>query len=254
MKTLVIDIGGTNVKVWKTDQADKLRFPSGPELTPEQMVSGVRKVLGDWKYDRVSIGYPGKVLNGMPVEEPFNLGSGWVGFDYEHAFDRPTRIMNDAAMQALGVYDGGRMLQLGLGTSVGTVLVVDWHLIPLSLGHLPIDERGTLEAQLNRRALEKRGFKRWHRAVARATKILREAFLADYVVLGGGNVKKLQRLPEGCRRGGNEYAFFGGLRMWEHGETSTACPIPAPRAAAEPPSTDSIGDDSAPSVPMRVES
>jgi predicted NBD/HSP70 family sugar kinase len=252
MKTLVIDIGGTNVKVWKTDQADKLRFPSGPELTPEQMVSGVRKVLGDWKYDRVSIGYPGKVLNGMPVEEPFNLGSGWVGFDYEHAFDRPTRIMNDAAMQALGVYDGGRMLQLGLGTSVGTVLVVDWHLIPLSLGHMMLDKHGTLEAQLNRRALEKRGFKQWKSAVARAATVLKDAFLADYVVLGGGNVKRLKRLPEGCRRGGNEYAFFGGLRMWEHGETSTACPIPAPRPAIEPSSTDSIGDDSAPSVPMRV--
>ncbi len=216
------------------------------------MVAGVYKVLGDWKYDRVSIGIPGKVLNGLPAEEPFNLGDGWVGFDYEHAFDRPTRIMNDSAMQALGVYDGGRMLYLGLGTGIGTVLIVDWHIIPLSLGHLPLDKRGTLAEQLSRRALEKFGLKQFQNAVARASQILKEAFLADYVVLGGGNVKKLKQLPEGCRRGGNEYAFFGGLRMWEQGETATACPIPAGRSNGESQQTASAEVEPPPSVPMRV--
>jgi hypothetical protein len=251
MKTLVIDIGGTNVKVWKTDQADKLKFESGPELTAEEMVAGVRKVLGDWQYDRVSIGYPGKVLNGLPVEEPFNLGAGWVGFDYEHAFERPTRVMNDSAMQALGVYDGGRMLYLGLGTGVGTVLVVDWHIVPLSLGHLLLDKRGTLDEQLNRRAVDKFGLGPWKRAVARAAKTFKEAFLVDYIALGGGNVKKLKELPEGCRRAGNPYAFFGGLRMWEHGEASTACPVEA-RPAGEQPTTEANDGEPSPSVPMRV--
>jgi polyphosphate glucokinase len=252
MKTLVIDIGGTNVKVWRTDQADRLKFASSNDLTPEQMVAGVYKVLGDWKYDRVSIGIPCKILNGLPAEEPFNLGNGWVGFDYEHAFDRPTRIMNDSAMQALGVYDGGRMLYLGLGTGIGTVLIVDWHIIPLSLGHLPLDKRGTLAEQLSRRALEKSGLKQFQDAVSRSTKTLKAAFLADYVVLGGGNVKKLKQLPEGCRRGGNEYAFFGGLRMWEQGETATACPVPAGSSNGETQQTDSAEVEPPQSVPMRV--
>jgi polyphosphate glucokinase len=252
MKTLVIDIGGTNVKVWRTDQADKHKFSSGPDFTPDQMVAGVRKVLGDWQYDRVSIGYPGKVLNGLPVEDPFNLGSGWVGFDYEHALERPTRVMNDSAMQALGVYDGGRMLYLGLGTGVGTVLVVEWHIIPLSLGHLLLDKRGTLDDQLNRRAVDKLGLRRWKRAVALAVQTYKEAFLADYVALGGGNVKKLNELPEGCRRAGNQYAFFGGLRMWEQGEVSTACTVPGTRPVGEPASPTSGDGEPPPSVPMRV--
>jgi predicted NBD/HSP70 family sugar kinase len=218
MNILVIDIGGSKVKIWRTGETEPLKFASGSKLGPAAMVERTREIVGQWPYERVSLGYPGQVLHGQVIEEPLNLGDGWVGFDFERVLGRPVRIINDAAMQALGSYEGGRMLYLGLGTGVGTVLIVDGHIIPLHLGHLLLDKRGTLDNYLSRRGLERLGTNPWRRAVAKATNILKSAFLADYVVLGGGNVKKLRKLPEGCRRGGNEMALIGGIRVWERDE------------------------------------
>lgn len=215
MNLLVLDIGGNNVKIWRTGFADKLKVPSGRDFTPQMMVKRVKEAIGDWEYHRVSIGYPGHVINGRPVKEPYNLGDGWVDFDYETAFGRPLRIMNDSAMQALGSYEGGRMLYLGLGTGFGTALVIDGHLVPLELGHLLLTPEYTFEASIGRIGLEELGEKRWQKMVSLAVEALQPAFLADYVVLGGGNVKKIEELPEGCRRGGNERAFLGGVRMWD---------------------------------------
>jgi polyphosphate glucokinase len=218
MNILVIDIGGTNVKIWKTDEFDKVKFPSGKQLTPQQLVDDIRRITGEeetWKFDRVSIGYPGDVLNGHPSAEPWNLGNGWVDFDFAQAFGCPVRIMNDACMQALGSYEGGRMLYIGLGTSMGTALVVDGKTIPLALGHLRFRRGNSFEHALCRAALKKNGVEEWGRAVVEAVATLRPAFLAEYVVIGGGNAKKLEQLPPNCRRGGNHNAYFGGLRMWD---------------------------------------
>jgi predicted NBD/HSP70 family sugar kinase len=212
---LVIDIGGTNVKVWKTGEADKEKISSGKELTPSELVKEVKKVTADWEFERVSIGYPGEVRNGHPGAEPFNLGDGWVDFDYADAFGCPVRIMNDACMQALGSYEGGRMLYLGLGTSIGCAYIIDGTIVPLALGHLLLHDDKSIEECVNRKALEKDGAERWQKRVAESAEALKAAFFADYVVLGGGNVKELEELPPGCRRGGNHNAYFGGLRMWE---------------------------------------
>lgn len=214
MHILVVDIGGTNIKFWRTGETDKRKFPSGKEMTPEMLIAHVKENLDDWVYDRVSIGYPGQVMNGHPLDEPYNLANGWVGFDYAHAFGCPVRIMNDAAMQALGSYEGGRMLYLGLGTGMGTTFIIDGKIVPLALGHLKFCEE-TFNHYLSRKGLELHGSKRWRSAVAEAAVSLKEAFIADYVVLGGGNSKKLEELPEGCRRGSNTNAYFGGLKMWE---------------------------------------
>jgi predicted NBD/HSP70 family sugar kinase len=185
-----------------------------------------------WTFDRVSIGYPGDVQLGRPAADPWNLGPGWVDFDFAAAFGCPVRIMNDACMQALGSYLGGRMLYLGLGTSMGTTFIADGAVVPLALGHLKFCRGESFEHWLSRRGLELHGTKRWRRAVVQAAETLRAAFLADYVVLGGGNAKKIEELPEGCRRGGNHNAYFGGLRMWE----DAAAPLPAMEApAAEAP-------------------
>lgn len=215
MNTLVLDIGGTNVKVWRTGTDEKAKIPSGPDFTPTELAKRLKDVLGEWKCDRVSLGYPGDVRYGRPVAEPFNLGKGWVGFDYSQLVGCPLRIMNDACMQALGSYDGGRMLFLGLGTSVGTALIYDGTIVPLALGHLLVEEGFMLENNLNREALEARGEKAWSRDVATAASVLRGAFKVDYVVLGGGNAKRVAELPEGCVRGENRRAFYGGLRMWD---------------------------------------
>jgi predicted NBD/HSP70 family sugar kinase len=215
MNILVIDIGGTNVKVWKTGEADKEKIPSGKELTPSELVKEVKKVAADWEFERVSIGYPGEVRNGHPGAEPFNLGDGWVDFDYADAFGCPVRIMNDACMQALGSYEGGRMLYLGLGTSIGSAFIIDGTIVPLAVGHLKLHNDKSFEDCVNRQALENDGVERWRKRVAEAAEALKWAFFADYVVLGGGNVKELEELPPGCRRGGNHNAYFGGLRMWE---------------------------------------
>lgn len=215
MNILVIDIGGTNVKIWKTEEAEKQKFASGKDLTPGALMKGVKEVTEDWKIDRVSIGFPGQLHNGKPIAEPYNLGDGWVDFDFERNFDAPVRIMNDAAMQALGSYEGGKMLYMGLGTSIGTCFITNGVIVPLALGHLKLWEGETFEHFLCRAGIKRYGKKRWRQAVAEVAAILKEAFFADYVVLGGGNVDEIKELPEGCRRGGNHNAYFGGLRMWE---------------------------------------
>jgi polyphosphate glucokinase len=215
MNILVIDIGGTHVKVWKTEEAEKTKFPSGKKLTPQALIEGVKEVTADWAVERVSIGYPGEVRNGRPVADPYNLGPGWVDVDFGHELNCPVRIMNDACMQALGSYEGGKMLYLGLGTGLGTALIIEGLIVPLALGHLKLWDGETFDHYLSRAGLNLHGKKRWRAAVAEAATTLQAAFFADYVVLGGGNADEIKELPEGCRRGGNHNAYFGGLRMWE---------------------------------------
>jgi predicted NBD/HSP70 family sugar kinase len=215
MNTLVIDIGGSNVKLWRTGESEKIKFESGRDMTAERLVAWVEKHLKDWKYDRVSIGYPGNVLHGHPVDEPYNLATGWLGFDYAKAFGAPVKIMNDACMQALGSYEGGRMLYIGLGTSMGSVYMIDGKIIPLALGHLLLYKDETFEQYLGRKGYEKLGIKKWQHAVTDAAAALKAAFLVDYIMLGGGQAKKVDRLPDGCRRGSNDMAYVGGVRMWE---------------------------------------
>jgi polyphosphate glucokinase len=215
MNVLVVDIGGTHVKILVTGQSEPRKFDSGPTLTPQKMVSGVKRLAADWKYDAISIGFPGPVLHGKPVAEPHNLGSGWVGFDFNAAFGRPVKVVNDAAMQALGSYRGGKMLFLGLGTGLGTTLIVDGIVEPMELSHLPF-KKATYEDYVGLRGLEKHGLHKWRRHVADVVKLLVAALEPDDVVLGGGNVKQLKELPPGCRAGDNANAFIGGFRLWEN--------------------------------------
>ncbi len=211
---LVIDIGGTHVKVLATGQKTMRQFDSGPSLTPKKMVSQVRKLVSDWKYGAISIGYPGPVLLNRPVSEPWNLGKGWKGFNFEAAFKRPVKVINDAAMQALGSYKRGKMLFLGLGTGLGSAAIVDGIVEPLELGHLPY-KKATFEDYLGIRGLKKYGQKKWRRFVADAVERLIAALEPDGVVVGGGNVNRLKKLPPGCRAGSNANAFRGGFRLWE---------------------------------------
>jgi polyphosphate glucokinase len=189
MNVLVIDVGGTKVKILATGRDTPRKFPSGPDLTAAQMVAGVVQAAAGWEYEVVSVGYPGPVLRGRPVSDPVNLGPGWVGFDFEAAFGRPVKLVNDAAMQALGSYDGGRMLFLGLGTGLGTALIVDGEIEPMELGHLPY-RKATFEDYVGIRGLNRLGKKKWRRAVADVVARLTAAVEPDYVVLGGGNVNK----------------------------------------------------------------
>jgi polyphosphate glucokinase len=214
LKVLVIDVGGTNVKVLMSGQKEARKFASGPRLTARKMVAGVKALTKDWKYDVVSIGYPGVVRNGRIAAEPVNLGRGWVGLSFRTAFRRPVRVVNDAVMQALGSYRGRTMLFLGLGTGLGTALVANGHVVPMELGHFPYSKK-TIEDYLGTRGLELLGRSRWRKLVGEVTKEFVAAFLVDDVVLGGGNVKKLDRLPKGCRPGANANAFLGGFRLWE---------------------------------------
>ena len=211
---LAVDVGGTHVKILSTGHDDPRKFVSGPTLTPQRMVSGIKKLARGWTYDAVSIGYPGVVLRGRPIVEPHNLAKGWVGFDYRAAFRRPVKIMNDAAMQALGSYKSGVMLFLGLGTGLGSAFVSDGIVEPLELAHLPY-KKGTFEDYVGLRGLKKRGKKKWRKHVAKVVEQLVAALEPDDVVLGGGNVKLLKKLPPGCRMGDNANAFVGGFRMWE---------------------------------------
>src|SRR3981189_1825152 len=211
---LVVDVGGTSVKLLASGQTEHRSFPSGPTLTPKRMVSGVKKLAAGWMYDVVSIGYPGPVLRARPVAEPHNLGRGWVGFDFAAAFGRPVQVVNDAAMQALGSYKGGKMLFLGLGTGLGSAMIVDGVVEPMELGHLPY-KKGTYEDYVGRSELEQRGKKRWQRHVEDVVARLIAALEPDDTVLGGGHVKKLDKLPPGCRAGDNNNAFLGGFRLWE---------------------------------------
>ena len=211
---LVIDIGGTHVKVLATGQGAHRELDSGPALTPKRMVSGVRKLAADWKYDVVSIGYPGPVLRNRPVSEPWNLGKGWGGFNFEAAFKCSVKVLNDAAMQALGSYKGGKLLFLGLGTGLGSAMIVGGIVEPMELGHLPY-KKATFEDYVGIRGLEKHGKKKWRGFVADVVERLVAALEPDDVVLGGGNVRKLKELPSGCRAGDNANAFLGGFRLWE---------------------------------------
>jgi polyphosphate glucokinase len=214
MNILTIDIGGTHVKILATGQETKREFESGPELTPAAMVDGVKQLAEGWVYDAVSIGYPGPVLHGKPVAEPHNLAPGWVAFDFAAAFGKQVKLVNDAAMQALGSYEGGKMLFLGLGTGLGSAMVLNGVVEPMELGHMPY-RKGTYEDYVGLRGLKRQGKKKWRRHVAEVVALLKAALEPDYVVLGGGNVHKLKELPPGCREGDNANAFRGGFRLWE---------------------------------------
>lgn len=211
---LVIDIGGSKLKILASGQTEPRRHLTGPEFTPQMMVEAVRELANGWKYSAISMGYPGQVSDHGPRQEPGNLGPGWVGFDYAAAFDLPVRIINDAAMQALGSYDGGRMLFLGFGTGLGSTLIAENVIVPLELGRIPEPGGKTLGDILGRAGLKEMGKKRWRRAVAWAVPALMAATLADYVVLGGGNAKEIKDQPPGSRLSHNLTAFRGGFRLW----------------------------------------
>jgi polyphosphate glucokinase len=215
MKILVVDIGGTNVKMLASGQENPRKFPSGPELTPEQMVVGVLSATKDWEYEAVSIGFPGPVLCGQPMTEPVNLGPGWMGFDFAAAFRRPVKVINDAAMQALGSYQGGKMLFLGLGTGFGATVIMDGVIEPLELGRFHYKKKRTLEHYVGNRGLKRLGRKKWQRHVEEVVERLIAALKPDDVVVGGGNARKLKPLPPGTRAGANANAFLGGFRLWE---------------------------------------
>jgi polyphosphate glucokinase len=211
---LIVDVGGSHVKVLASDEPEARRADSGPDLTAAQMVESVKKLTADWTWDCVSVGVPSPVHGGRVAAEPVNLGEGWVGFDYAAAFGKPTKVVNDAAMQALGSYEGGRMLFLGLGTGLGSALVADGFVQPMELGHLPY-KKGTFEDYVGSAGLGKRGKRRWRLDVADAVAKLSAALEPEYVVLGGGNARKLGPLPPNARLGSNENAFIGGFRLWD---------------------------------------
>lgn len=220
MKVLVIDVGGTNIKLLMTGQAEVVKVPSGPTLTAQQMVNEVLAVADGWGHESLTLGFPGPVGHGQILSEPKNLGAGWVGYDFGAAFQKPVKIINDAAMQALGSYEGGKMLFLGLGTGLGSALVVDNVVVPLELAHLPYKKKRTYEDYVGERGLQWLGKKKWRDHVENIVGRLRDAFVADYVVLGGGNAKKLDRLPPYARLGDNRNAFYGGFRLWEVDEAT----------------------------------
>jgi len=216
MKVLVIDVGGSHVKVLATGHRHAIKIPSGPTMTPQQMVRDVRKAVADWSYEVVAIGYPGAVLRGKPVSEPRNLAPGWIGFNFRKAFGRHVRLINDAAMQALGNYTGGRMLFIGLGTGLGTALIVDGMVEPMELAHLPYKKHRTYEEYVGKRGLKRLGKKKWRRAVSDVVLRLKTALEVEEVVVGGGNAKLLRKLPPGVRIGDNAKAFAGGFRLWRN--------------------------------------
>lgn len=220
MNVLAIDIGGTNVKLLATGEAEPRRFASGIEMTPDRMVASVKDIASDWNYEAISIGYPGVVEKNRIITEPHNLAQGWVDFDFEAAFGRPVRLLNDAAMQALGSYNGGEMLFLGLGTGLGTALVVQGVVVPMEIGHLQY-RKGTFEDYVGLRGYERLGKRKWRKHVERVVAIFIASFHPDDIVLGGGNVKKFETLPDGCRAGDNANAFIGGFRMWDAAYGST---------------------------------
>jgi polyphosphate glucokinase len=223
MKVLAIDVGGTHVKILATYQKTPQQLVSGPKLTAKKMVATVKKLARDWNYDAVSIGYPGPVLHARILHEPYNLGLGWVSFDFEKAFGKPVKIINDAAMQALGSYKGGSMLFLGLGTGLGSAMIVNGLLEPMELGHLPY-RKATYEDYVGIRGLTRFGKKRWRKYVVDVVERLAAALEPDDIVLGGGNVKQLHKLPKSCREGDNANAFVGGFRLWTKNENSSTNP------------------------------
>jgi polyphosphate glucokinase len=234
VNVLVVDVGGTHVKILASGQAEPRRFESGPTLTAAKMACGVRKLAAGWKYDVVTIGYPGTVVRDRPVAEPYNLAPGWVGFDFRKALAHPVRIINDAAMQALGSYEGGKLLFLGLGTGLGTAFIVDGIVEPMELGHLPY-RRATYEDYVGLRGLVRFGKRKWRRYVADVVERLRAALEPDDVVIGGGNVNRLKELPPGCRAGDNDNAFIGGFRLWEQAGSIPRVVAPRRRRTMRPP-------------------
>ena len=214
LRVLAIDVGGSHVKTRLSSGRQMRQFDSGPRLTARQMVAKVHELTGDWNYDVVSIGYPGVVMHGKIVTEPHNLGGGWVGFDFAKAFGKPLRILNDAAMQAIGSYEGGRMLYLGFGTGLGAALIVEGIVAPMELGHLPFRKGRSYEDYVGQRGRERLGARKWRRGVGEVVKALATVLEADYVVIGGGNARKLRRLPPNARLGNNDFAFLGGFRVW----------------------------------------
>ena len=222
MKILAIDVGGTHVKILATGRKQKREITSGPGMTARQMVSDVKELAQDWAYDVVSIGFPGPVLHNRPMAEPHNLGPGWMGFNFASAFGLPAKVINDAAMQALGSYRGGKMLFLGLGTGLGSAMIVDGIVEPMELGHLPY-KKGTYEDYVGARGLERVGKKHWRKLVEDVIERLVAATEPQDVVIGGGNLAHLKKLPNGCRAGNNDYAFIGGFRMW-NGQHAASSP------------------------------
>jgi polyphosphate glucokinase len=223
-KTLVIDVGGTHVKMLATGMKEPIKFESGPKMTADKMVKQVKAATKDIPYDRISLGYPGPIINGHPLREPHNLGIGWMAINFAKAFGCPVKVINDASMQALGSYEGGSMLFLGLGTGLGSAMIVDGVLQPMELAHLEYKHGKTYEDYLGLRGLERLGKKKWRKCVAKIVELLKAGLEADYVVIGGGNCKKLKTIPPGARPGKNENAFVGGFRLWE---SDTPVPIVA---------------------------
>jgi predicted NBD/HSP70 family sugar kinase len=217
-RVLAIDVGGSHVKARLFGKKEIRQFDSGPTLTPLDMVAQVHQMTGDWVYDAVSIGYPGVVIHGKIIADPHNLGAGWIGFDFRKAFARPTHVLNDAAMQAIGSYEGGRMLFLGLGTGLGSAMIVDGIVAPMELAHLPFKKGRSYEDYVGERGMKKLGRKKWREVVAQVVDQLSAVLEVDYVVIGGGNARKLKRLPANARLGSNDFAFIGGFRMWRAAE------------------------------------
>src|ERR1700733_11755946 len=234
MKILVIDIGGTNVKVASSDMRVPIKIPSGPTMTAEQMAKDVLAATEDWTYDCISIGYPGPVAHDRPLAEPHNLAAGWIDFPYRKAFGKPIRFINDAAMQALGGYKGGRMLFLGTGTGLGSAMIFDGTVIPLELAHLPYKKGRTYEEYIGLAGLERRGVKRWRRSVLDVLERLRAAFICDSVLLGGGNAKLMKDLPSHVILGANSNVIDGGIKLWQDVSALTAAPSAAPEKTTKP--------------------
>jgi polyphosphate glucokinase len=245
---LVVDVGGNNVKCWLSSTDERRKTPSGRQLTGTGMVDAVLALTRDWAYDVVSLGVPGPVADNRLLMDPVNLGPGWAGLDFAELFGRPTRVVNDAVMQALGSYEGGRMLFLGLGTGLGNTLVVEGIPIGMELGHLPYRRKRTFEDHVGQRGLDRFGKKAWRKFVADVVRRLKAATVADYVVIGGGNAKLLDSLPEGCRRGDNKNAFRGGLRLWEGTGPVRAAVLERQPAEGEP-----AAEDEALATPPQVE-
>ncbi len=243
MRVLVIDVGGTHVKILASGRTEVRMMESGPTLTAESMVEGVKKLAEGWTYDAVAIGYPGVVVRGRPVAEPHNLGPGWVNFDYRAAFHCPVRIVNDAAMQALGSFRHGKLLFLGLGTGLGSTMVVDGTVVPMELAHLPY-RKATFEDYVGEQALERDGKKKWRKRVADVIARLSAALVPDDVVIGGGNVRHLDALPPGCRAGDNAYSFVGGFRLWESAAKAPTARARKPAAKRTPASRNHIASKS----------
>jgi predicted NBD/HSP70 family sugar kinase len=214
---LVVDVGGSNIKLMRSGLTDRIKFASGPLFTPRQLMAGIQKHAGDWQYDAVSLGLPIPIVRDQIAREPNNLGRGWMKFDFPAAFGKPCKLINDAAMQALGSYEGGRMLFLGLGTGLGSAMVLDDVVIPLELGELSYSPQRTFEDMLGRDGRKRLGQKKWEEALDHIVVILQNAFVTDYIVIGGGNARRVERLPKGTRLGDNRNAFLGGLRLWGAG-------------------------------------